>query len=736
MIRKRTRRLIPHALGSLILSLAMTGLAQQAIAGHNDDDDSNDGKKSLTIIHISDVHGHIRPHDEDFIFAGNRENSGGVARLGTGIKEIRERVGEENSLTLMVGDATHGGAEVLFTLGNAIMPIFNAYRIDAFVMGNWDWAYGTRVTRNRYVDELKGTIPMSPNNQTTLSSTIPACNGTAGPADCNVIAANYDTVANNVYWFPEAATGAARKPNLDPGNRVLKPWVIKEAAGVKVGYVGITSSRLPVQNPLFNLGFRFTKGYNELPQDIADAKAAGADIIVLATELGLGDNIQIAKEISGIDVILSGDTHESIPEAITIENVFTGKDVIIVESGEDSYLGELTLDIRDGNKIKNFEFNLHEMTDEVPEDTSDYFVAGGLKALVEDITKEFYSGPDFKAHTFGPGGFKFGFGHTLATPLDSVAGYTEVELERRDVIGDFMNNFIGDATLALGKATGDPAITDDTAFAISNGFRFDIPVFGMGTPLDGPDGGFSDGAITVGEIYNFMPFTPAVSLVEFTGGLLRGRYEGFLEGVFDPHAFRHRGGWWMGFSDNMRFVLDLELSPTSVPLQTIGGRILSMELNGQAVDPSKIYTVVSCYPNGEGTDRQCRTSGGRNMRFPCGAFNPDLNTPSVVGVCPPLNTENIVDVTRRPAVLQVAPNDFWVPAQVLREHLKTNVVTFADHGPQRKNTETVPYNGCPDNPPALDKNCDGVPDSDFGEVQPAFGAGPTWLGRLVTEPAK
>jgi hypothetical protein len=43
----------------------------------------------------------------------------------------------------------------------------------------------------------------------------------------------------------------------------------------------------------------------------------------------------------------------------------------------------------------------------------------------------------------------------------------------------------------------------------------------------------------------------------------------------------------------------------------------------------------------------------------------------------------------------------------------------------------VPYNGCPTNPPALDKNCDGVPDSDFGEVQPAFGAGPTWLGRLV-----
>jgi 2',3'-cyclic-nucleotide 2'-phosphodiesterase (5'-nucleotidase family) len=618
MVRKSARRFIPRALSSLILSAAVAGMSSQVIADDDDDDDDG-GKKALTIIHVSDVHGHIRPHDEDFITAGNRTNAGGVAKLSTGIKNIRERVGVENSLTFMVGDATHGGAEVLFTLGNAIMPVFNAWDLDGFVMGNWDWAYGTRTTRNRYVpfqDKFPAFVPMSPNNQTTLSGTIPECTGRAGPDVCNVIRANYDTVANNVYWFPEAAEREARKPNLSPENRVFQPWVMREAAGVKVAYIGITSTRLPVQNPLFNLGFRFTKGHNELPQDIADAKAAGADIIILATELGLGDNLQMAKEIPGIDIILSGDTHESIPQAITIQNVFSGDDVIVVESGEDSYLGELTLDIRDGGKIKNFDFVLHEMTDEVPDDTSDYFVPGGIAALVEETTKEFYSGPDFKSHTFGPGGFPFGKGHTLATPLDSVAGYTEVELERRDVIGDFMNNFIGDATLNLGKMTGDPKVTDDTAFAITNGFRFDIPVFGMGTPLDGPDGGFADGAITVGEIYNFMPFTPAVSLVDFTGGLLRGRYEGFLEGIFDPHAYRHRGGWWMGFSDNMRFWLDLELSPTSVPLQTIGGRILAMELNGKPVDPSKIYTVVSCYPNGEGTDRQCRTSGGRDMRFP------------------------------------------------------------------------------------------------------------------------
>jgi 2',3'-cyclic-nucleotide 2'-phosphodiesterase (5'-nucleotidase family) len=690
-----------------------------------------EGNKELTLIHISDIHCHMAPHDEDFLRAGARENAGGLARLATGIKGIREDVGEDNSLLYMVGDATHGGAECLFTLGNAIMPVFNSFRIDAFVMGNWDFAYGTRTTRNRYRDSQKGTIPMSTNNQTTLSATIPACDGSAGPEDCMVIAANYPALANNVYNFNEGTSGAARKPNLSPSNRVFEPWVINEVNGVKVAFIGITSTRLPVQNPLFNLSFRFTKGFNELAQDIADAREAGAEIVVLATELGLSDNLQIAKEFDGIDILLSGDTHEALPDPIKITRP-SGEVTYIVESGEDSYLGRLDITFNGGaGKIKDFKFTLLEMTDEVPEDTSDFFVSGGVKALVTAQRAPFLSGPfvngvDSTCHTFGNGGMPFGEGHHLCTPISTVAGITEVELERHDVIGDFINNFIGDATLELGINTGDPAITPASSFAISNGFRFDIPVFAKDKPLAG--GGTADGEITVGELYNFMPFAPAVSFVEFTGGLLRGRYEGFLEGVFDPHPFRHRGGWWMGFSNNINFVLDLEQAPTSVPLQTLGGRILDMTLDGERVDPSKVYTVVSCYPHGEGTDRQCRTSGGRNMRFPCGQFDPTA-TPSVFGVCPPIFTEEIVKPGRMPVVLQAAPVNYVAPVQVLREALKTKNITFANSGPQRRSTEAVPYNGCPGTPPAQDKNCDGVPDSDFGEVQPVFGAGPSWLGR-------
>jgi hypothetical protein len=117
------------------------------------------------------------------------------------------------------------------------------------------------------------------------------------------------------------------------------------------------------------------------------------------------------------------------------------------------------------------------------------------------------------------------------------------------------------------------------------------------------------------------------------------------------------------------------------------------------------------------------------MVFPCGQFQPDLDTPSVYGLCEPVNREQIVVPGRKPTVLQAAPVDYVAPIQVLREALKTRNITDANSGPQRRSTETVPYNGCPGDPPELDKDCDGVPDSDFGEVQPVFGAGPSWLGR-------
>lgn len=68
-------RLRLYSLGIVALAGLTAGLSPQTMAGKANE---------ITIIHVSDVHGHIRSHDEDFISAGNRENAGGVAKLATG----------------------------------------------------------------------------------------------------------------------------------------------------------------------------------------------------------------------------------------------------------------------------------------------------------------------------------------------------------------------------------------------------------------------------------------------------------------------------------------------------------------------------------------------------------------------------------------------------------------------------------------------------------------------------
>ena len=101
--------------------------------------------KTITLMQLQDVHGHIAPHAAILKGEVMDPNSGGMAKLATLIKQVR--ADNPNNLLLAVGDTTHGSAEMLFTLGDAIMPMMNALEVDAFLPGNWDFGWGPRVYR-------------------------------------------------------------------------------------------------------------------------------------------------------------------------------------------------------------------------------------------------------------------------------------------------------------------------------------------------------------------------------------------------------------------------------------------------------------------------------------------------------------------------------------------------------------------------------------------------------------
>jgi 2',3'-cyclic-nucleotide 2'-phosphodiesterase (5'-nucleotidase family) len=541
--------------------------------------------RTLTLMQLSDIHGHIHPHAEEFPDGRKDPHAGGLAKLTTLINEVREDT--DDSLLLALGDTTHGSAEMLFSLGDLMMPWLNSIGIDAFTPGNWDFGYGPRVYRQRFTPNTS--IELAPNNRTTIAWMDDQlgnnCNQPGGLKpyeECHVTKATFETVAINVYNFNEVA--GLDNPAQPLGPRVHPRYTIKRAGGVNVGIIGITTDVVPQQAQAFNTGFRFTMGYKELPQAIADAEAEGAEIIVVLSELGLAKNVQLVKEFPDIRVMFSGHTHERTPEAIEIYHD-DGKLSLVTEAGEDSFLGRLDLTINKG-QILNYEWNLIEADSDVEENAA-------VAEMVEEAQSTFVSGPDHQCHTFGVNAFPFGTGHTLCDPLDTVIGHSDVTIQRFDVLEDISNNVMVDAFLDLAinelgelDSKGNP-LSESNTLSTTNGFRFDVVIFGDGELLS--DDTYANGDITVGDLYDYYPIGAATGLAEYTGGRIKAHWEGILDNVFDPNPYRQRGGWFLGFTNNMHF--DIRLSDDFPRSISYGAkRIARVTIDDQRVDDSLLLS--------------------------------------------------------------------------------------------------------------------------------------------------
>lgn len=678
--------------------------------------------ETITLMQLSDVHGHIVSHASILKDQVRDPQSGGMARLATLIKQVR--ADNPNNMLLVVGDTTHGSAEMLFSLGDAIMPMMNALGVDAFLPGNWDFGWGPRVYRQRFTTDTA--TQLSPNNRTTIAwmdgrpgHEGQTCNRPGGRkpySECHVTKANFPAVAVNLYNYDEAAR--------IQGPRVHDPYIIRNVGGVGVAILGITSDSVPRQAQAFNIGLRFTMGFNELPRDIADARADGAELIVVLSELGLPKSVQLAREFPEIDVMFSAHSHERTHEVIVIDH---GRDdiSIVTEAGEDDFLGRLDVTVAQGSgNIVDWNWDLIEVNSAVEEDPD-------IKALVDRERETFLSGPNFECHTFGTNAFPFGKGHTLCEPLDHVVGHTDPTIERFNALEDIVNNANVDAFLELAQFI-DPSLNDSNSLSTTNGFRFDVTILGS-------DDGFT-GDITIGDLYDYYPIGTALALADFSGGRLIDHWEDVLSNVFDPDPYRQSGGWFLGFTRNMHF--DIQLNDDSPRTLSGGDRIERVTIDPgdgpQDVDRSKVYTLASCYPHGNPVDEVCRTSGAFNLRFvtaprettgPTDIFgNRQLDMSrdaDTFGVVRPVNSDNIFEPTRVPALLKVAPDNFVHPIDALRWYLEEgfkggNAITTAAHGLGR--VEVVGAD-------PLDERR-GVPISEFGGegiVQPTQGAGSAWL---------
>lgn len=250
----------------------------------------------LTVFHTNDIHGWImsRPDaKEPAKLVGGFAAAAAVAKAHKGHK-----------LVLDAGDWYQGTPEGTLSRGLVMIDLFNALPFDAVVPGNHEYDFG----------------------QANLEKLVKA--------------AKIPVLAANIY----------RKSD---GQRVpwLKPWLVKEIGGVKVGLFGITTSKTPgLSFPEHTDGLEFRREADEAKLAVAALKKLGATVIIAVTHVGVpkpedppyeGDQV-IAAEVEGIDLIVGGHSHTFLKEPIRDATHGT----LITQAGTTlSVLGEATLEI-------------------------------------------------------------------------------------------------------------------------------------------------------------------------------------------------------------------------------------------------------------------------------------------------------------------------------------------------------------------------------------------------------
>jgi 2',3'-cyclic-nucleotide 2'-phosphodiesterase (5'-nucleotidase family) len=234
----------------------------------------------ITLLETSDVHGVIYPYD----YFKDAPANGGLAQLSTLVKGVR--ADNPNTLLLDDGDNQQGTPLTYYfnkvdtTAPNPMIAAMNIMGYDAMTLGNHEFNYGLSV-----IDKARSE-------------------------------SKFPWLSANIY--------------KEDGTNYFTPYIVKTVAGVKVGILGLTTKNIPNwEVPATIKGLVFKDTVEEAQKWVKVLKdTEKVDLVVLLAHEGfekdidtgkdLGTSIEnqayaIATTVPGIDVMLTGHTHLSIP---------------------------------------------------------------------------------------------------------------------------------------------------------------------------------------------------------------------------------------------------------------------------------------------------------------------------------------------------------------------------------------------------------------------------------------
>ena len=288
--------------------------AQQALS--QDDLIGTGGPGNVTLVHITDIHAQTQPvwfrepeinlgvgaadgkpphvtgadfrkmfdiaqgsamdyaltYDDFVALARTYGKMGGLDRISTVVKAIKAE--REDALVLDGGDTWQGSLPALRTNGADMVRLFNALGTDAMT-SHWEFTLG--IDRVTEIVENELNFPF---------------------LGANIFDAEWDEPA-------------------------YEPYKMFERGGVQVAVIGQAFPYMPIANPGWMFpGLSFGVREERMVEVVAQARAAGAELVVLLSHNGFDVDRKLAGNVDGIDVILTGHTHDAIPEPVQVNNTF------------------------------------------------------------------------------------------------------------------------------------------------------------------------------------------------------------------------------------------------------------------------------------------------------------------------------------------------------------------------------------------------------------------------------
>lgn len=548
--------------------------------------------KTIRFLHINDLHAHLVPH-QDRIADGNGgttiEERGGFARLATLLKQ--QRAENPNNITMNIGDTFHGGVEALYSMGNAIVAPVNALNIDVGVAGNWDFAYSPGLTRMRFgpvdvwglMDKFN---PLGIINQ--VKPNIIDINKLPGLDVMNADAFKLgfqgeyitdDNILSRIMPIqrPNYLTLGANIKDIFVRWDFMPATYSKVVDGVKVGFIGLTSDIIKDMHILMGLGFDITKGednYRKLiNKHAAELRANGAEIVVVMSELGIHKDNRLAQIIDkgAVDVFFSAHTHEAVFEPLTSDS-----GALVVEAGNDGWLGQMDITVDDVEGITATEWKLLPIDSSLADDPEMQALVDAARApyLQSDVNM---IAPPFMMQK-------------LKQPIDTVIGRTDHTVDRKDALHSTFN---AGWTDMIREMTG-------ADVAITPGFRMDTTFVEPGYLLE--DNTVANGDISLEDAYRLFPVVYLMAVGEIDGAGMRNVLEDQLTSVYSTDVFKHAGGWTYGISG-----LDIELDLAA----NDGVRISSLKYSdtGETVGDDDLLKVGGCWRTIDTPRRLCSLKG-------------------------------------------------------------------------------------------------------------------------------